>query len=237
MSSHNLIKFANRAWLAETTTHQMAVHILQNARAGKPSSLFLSGGSTPGPVYEALSRENLPWDTVKVGLVDERWVTESSAGSNAALIRKTLLQNAAKGAHFTPMKTAQKTPQQGQAAVEQNYKPLLQAPSLAILGMGTDGHVCSWFPNSDGLDAAVNPKARKAVQAIRANKSKVTGEYLDRMTLTRFALSKCQSVILLITGEEKLAVFNTALSGQNSDLPVTHLFGLSPDKFRIFYAP
>lgn len=237
MPSPKIIKFSSRARLVKTTTHHMAVHILQNARAGKASSLFLSGGSTPGPVYEALSHESLPWEQVKIGLVDERWVDETSAGSNAVLIRKTLLQNQAKSADFTPMKTTHKTPQDGQASVEQNYKPLLEARGLAILGMGTDGHVCSWFPNSDGLKGAINPKGRKAVQAIRAHKSKVTGEYLDRMTLTRAALTRCQSVLLLITGEEKLAVLNAALTGQNPDLPVTHLFGLSPESFTIFYAP
>ena len=38
------------------------------------ASLLVSGGSTPKPIYERLSREDLDWKNVHIALVDERWV-------------------------------------------------------------------------------------------------------------------------------------------------------------------
>ena len=36
--------------------------------------LLVSGGSTPAPVFRALSQAPLEWDRVDIGLVDERWL-------------------------------------------------------------------------------------------------------------------------------------------------------------------
>jgi len=203
--------------------NMIASHILENnGRAG----LLLSGGSTPGPIYEMLSTLTLPWQNVDVGLVDERWVDETDKGSNAALIRRTLLQSKAKPAHFIPMKTSDRTSQDGQVSVETNYRTLIGADSLAIIGMGTDGHVCSWFPKSEGLDAAVDPTNKNVVQAITADKSAVTGDYLERMTLTLSALKQCKSVVLLMNGEEKREVLETAMNKPDADLPICHLLTL-----------
>lgn len=204
----------------------IATHILVWATEASKANLLLSGGSTPGPIYEVLSELGLPWKDVAVGLVDERWVGENDNGSNAALIRKTLMQGKAKAAQFIPMKTVHASPQDGQQNIEAQYKNLISGKSLAVLGMGTDGHVCSWFPQSYGLDAAIDPVNKNVVQAITANKSKVTGDYLERMTLTLSALKQCRSVLLLITGAEKREVLETAMNNQSSNLPVAHLLKL-----------
>lgn len=204
----------------------IATHVLAATAGPERAGLFLSGGSTPGPVYETLSQIDLPWNKVDVGLVDERWVDEHDAGSNAALLRRTLLQDKAKAAHFTPMKTAHDTPQDGQAAVESEYSQIVSQNSLAVLGMGTDGHVCSWFPGSTGLAACVDPANKNLVQAVTAMKSNVTGDYLERMTLTLTALKQCRTVLLLITGPEKREVLETALEDSSTHLPVSHLLAL-----------
>jgi len=73
------------------------------------ASLMVSGGSSPKPVYAALSKADLAWDKVTIGLVDERWVEAGQAGSNETFIRDNLLQNAAVNAHFIGMKTLRLT--------------------------------------------------------------------------------------------------------------------------------
>jgi len=216
----------------DIAVNMIAIHILDIANEARQASLLLSGGSTPGPVYEKLSNENLPWDKVEIGLVDERWVEADDAGSNAALIRRTLLQNRAEHAAFTPMKTEHNTAQLGQRAVEVDYKPLLTENSLAVLGMGTDGHVCSWFPDSQGLESAVDPEIINMVQAITAKKSNVTGNYLERMTLTLSALMRCKSVLLLITGEEKRQLFES----RTPDLPISHLINADNIDLTVLHA-
>ena len=212
-----------RSRLEDIAVNMMAEHILENHNS---SHLFLSGGSTPGPIYEKLSRLELPWKNVEVGLVDERWLSEDNPGSNASLIRRTLLQGQAKGAKFIPMKTSHSTPEGGQNTVEAAYATHVTSKSFAVLGMGTDGHVCSWFPQSTGLNEALDPANEKVVQAIRAKKSSVTGDYLERMTLTWSALKQCHTVLLLITGQEKQQVLQEAMNNTASDLPVSHLLPL-----------
>ena len=222
--------------LVDQAYQQIVRHMNDEISAHGQASLFLSGGSTPGPVYEALSTVALPWDKVTIGLVDERWVEETDSGSNAALIRRTLLKGPAGEAQFVPMKTSHKTPQAGQETVEAAYRKIVSVNSLAVLGMGTDGHVCSWFPEADGLDAAVDPENKNVVQAITARASKVTGEYLNRMTLTYSAVQSCKSVLLLMTGEEKQNVLERAFERYQSSLPASRLLGLNPARLTIFYA-
>ena len=68
------------------------------------ATLAVSGGSTPKPLFEALSHCELDWSRVRVTQVDERWVPEDHADSNARLIREHLLQNRASAAEFVSMR-------------------------------------------------------------------------------------------------------------------------------------
>ena len=51
------------------------------------AKLLLSGGSTPSGLYRKLSSTPLEWSKVIVGLVDERFVENSSDYSNEKLIK------------------------------------------------------------------------------------------------------------------------------------------------------
>jgi len=204
-------------------------------KAQKQASLFLCGGTTPAPVYDSLSSISLDWSNINIGLVDERWVDEHDPGSNAALVRKHMLTGHAKFAPFTPMKTSAQTALDGQSETEAAYSKLIDINSLAVLGMGPDGHIGAWFPKADVLDQALDPKNTNHVQAITARPSSVTGLYLERITLTLSALSKCKSILLLITGENKRAVIEDALVNANPDLPVTHLIKAARNRLTILY--
>ena len=57
-------------------------------------TLGLSGGSTPGPIYEALAeQEEIDWSKVSIFLVDERHVDRKKKESNQKLITDTLLKH------------------------------------------------------------------------------------------------------------------------------------------------
>jgi len=194
------------------------------------ASLFLSGGSTPGPVYEKLSETDCSWNKINIGLVDERWVDESDKGSNAALIHRTLLKNAAKAAAFMPMKTRHGTPQLGARAAQKKYQTIFNTPAVAVLGMGTDGHICSWFPGASGLTDAIDPKNKHIIQAITASPTKVTGSYLNRITLTLSALERCEKIGLLISGRDKKSVLEKAMQSTDMVFPVSHLLNMAKTK-------
>lgn len=226
-----LFKFTKPDCFNASACDFIAAHITELAASGDDVTLFLSGGSTPGPVYKALSNYPLQWDKIHTGLVDERWVNENNKGSNAALIRKTLLQNRAKNARFTPMKTPHTRAIEAQSDCEATYNGLAQQKSVAVLGMGLDGHTASWFPNAVGTEQALDPKNAHIIQPIMAIPSPVTGAYLERMTMTLTALLSCEALLLLIKGQEKFDILKTGAPNH----PITALLRSTAGNLTIMF--
>lgn len=202
------------------------------------ATLLVSGGTTPAPLYEALSKTDLNWKKIKIALVDERWVDASHAASNEALARRSLLINNAKVSEFIGMKTDAKTAAAGHSETEERYARLPQPFSLAILSMGNDGHTASLFPKATGVEAALDPSNPNLTAAITAKQSEVTGPNTERMTMTLSALLKTERLIILLTGEDKLAVFNAAQKpGSISDMPIRSLLQQDQVPVELYWAP
>jgi len=220
--------FANRTDMLAQAAQDCITIIRKAVQDHAAVTILLSGGSTPLPLYRALGQADLPWSQLHVALVDERWVDENDAASNALAVRETLFDGnrRAVGAQFVTMKTAHARAIDAQPEVEQRYRQLPPV-ALCVLGMGADGHVASWFAGAEGLDHALH--GNDFCAAITAQKSSVTGDHLERMTITRRFLMRSQHVVLLFTGDEKwrtlaLAKRNPATSA--ADLPVCALFDL-----------
>ena len=62
--------------------------------------IALSGGSSPFPIYEKLSRTNVGWSKVSIIPADDRIVDEDSELSNIAALRRTFGDT---GATITPL--------------------------------------------------------------------------------------------------------------------------------------
>jgi 6-phosphogluconolactonase len=213
--------------------------ILGNAIENRQvATLLASGGSTPLPLYRQLSKLDIAWSKVTVALVDERWVDSDDAGSNTAFIHNSLLQNKASAARFVAMKNAEKTAVLGQRHCEQAYLQLPRPFDLTILGMGPDGHTASLFPAAQGLDAALDAGNSNLCTAITAHASAVTGALTERMSLTLSGLLQSRQLHLLITGADKLAVYQSALAGANANTtPVSTLLQQDKIPVRVFWAP
>ena len=227
----------DKTQLTSLAADLISARLLENISNSGQASLMVSGGSTPGPLYERLSRVELPWHKVKIGLVDERWVGEEDAGSNAALIRKTLLQNHGEKARFSPMVTQHKAAREGQSRVEAIYRGITRPYSVIVLGMGGDGHTASWFPDANGLAKALDMDNKNLVQAMTANPSPTTGAYLERMTLTRSALANCKLALLLITGADKQQILAQALEDKQSPLPIRAALDVLGERLIVLSAP
>lgn len=197
------------------------------------ASLLLSGGSTPGPVFQQLSQSMLDWARVDVGLVDERWVEPDDPHSNAGLITKTLLQGPASAARLHLMKTADATPFEGVNGVATVYDDFAAEADIILLGMGGDGHTASWFPGAVGLDEAMNPEAVSTVAGIDATGAPVAGDMPHRMTITARAMAGARFAILFITGAEKRAV----LEDRAANLPIHHAELILGSRLKEVWAP
>ncbi len=176
-------------------------------------SFVVPGGSTPGPVFDALCDADLEWDRVTVLLSDERWVPEDDPRSNAALIRKRLLTGRAAAASFIPFYIPDHRADDALPALTEQIAPHLPI-SVALLGMGADMHTASLFPRGDTLDLALADDAPDLV-VMRA-------EALDvpRISLTARVLRDALQLHVVITGDDKRAALDRALTLHPSEAPI-----------------
>ena len=88
MTEPALSLFAGAEAWARTAAGRLADQLRAGIAARGAAVFAGSGGGTPGPIYAALAQSPLDWSKVVVTLVDERFVPEGSADSNAALLRR-----------------------------------------------------------------------------------------------------------------------------------------------------
>lgn len=230
--------FTDRERLTQALAGECAEALQSGIKANGQATFLVSGGSTPEPVYRALSKRPLPWKQINVALVDERWVEPGESGSNQTFIAESLLQNDAAEAPFLGMKNPAATPASGEEMCERAYGELPKPYDVCILGMGNDGHTASFFPFAEGLEQALDAKSGKLCKAITAKQSAVTGVHTERMTLTLSAILQAREIKLLITGEDKLKVYREALLGDDEqEMPVRSILkqGLKP--VTVYWAP
>jgi len=198
-------RFKSSATLARQLADDLAEKMREAIEARGRVCIAVSGGSTPVRFFEELSTRKLDWSKVRITLVDERWVDESDAASNAALVKRHLLQNEAEQAYFFSLKNKSKTPVDGFMECENGLHELMVRLDFAVLGMGNDGHTASWFPDSTALPKCLD-------EGNSAWCCPVTDEPSDlpRMTLTWGLLSNCRHLYLHFEGDEKNKVFDRA---------------------------
>ena len=208
------------AW-AEAACADIASLLRASMHDAGDARLLLSGGSTPAPVYQALAGQPLDWSRIVVGLVDERWLPVGDRDSNATLVAETLLHGAATFARFEPILLA------GHALADcvtaANAAALGAPASVAVLGMGPDGHTASIFPGMRDFDAAA--AARADYLAVDAGGCAGAGTWPQRITLGAAGLARAAQRLLLIRGEAKRALFQQAIDGDDARaLPIRLAF-------------
>lgn len=219
------------AWVAAAVADTLAALNEDLVRAGR-ARLLVSGGGTPAPLYSALAKQALDWPRVEIALVDERWLVPGDPDSNGRLIQESLLVDNAAAAHFQPMLAEGRSLDEGVRAAN-----LASAEaSVAILGMGPDGHTASLFPNMRGLEQALaSDDDYVAVDA--AGCAGAQGWPL-RISATPHGLAKSRVRLLLIRGEHKRELIERAMRGDDChELPVRALLSLPGAPLHIHWCP
>jgi len=204
-------------------------------RARGVASMVVTGGTTPGPLYDLLCQADLSWERVFVTLSDDRWVDPGDEASNDHLVRTRLLVGPARTARFVGLKTADAEPEAAEPAVGSLITRLPRPFDVVLLGMGDDGHVASLFPAAVETTRAMNLESPDLVCAVR--REGAAGAAM-RMSLTFRALRETAFTALLIEGEAKLAVARRAQGGTDvTELPVRGVLNDPAGPVEIWWAP
>ncbi|MDE0589710.1 6-phosphogluconolactonase [Halocynthiibacter sp. C4] len=198
-----LIEYQNKDEMMQAIASRIQAELAEALSKTGSATLAVPGGTTPGPIFDALSVADIEWANVAVMLGDERWVPESSERSNTALLKARLLQNKAAAATLLPLYAEAPTPEDKldelSAGIEKHL-PL----TVCLMGMGADMHTASIFPEADLLAEAFAPDA-PVLLPMRA-----PGAPEPRITLSARVLKGAANRHIVIAGDEKRAALERA---------------------------
>jgi len=202
------------------------------ARPG-PKTLIVTGGTSPGAVYDRLSEMDLDWASTTVTLTDDRWVAPDSPDSNERLVRDRLLTGRAAAARFLPLKGSQDTLEADALAVEPALAALPTADAV-LLGMGEDGHIASLFPADPHLAARLDPASARLCVGVAMSG---LAPFTPRISLTVAALLRTRLLVLLITGPAKRAIVERLASDPGYAPPVAAILRQTRAPVSVLWAP
>ncbi len=185
------------------------------------TTLVLTGGKTPKPVYELLSEapysNRIDWRRVHFFWGDERCVPPDHPESNFGMAWDALLskiQPPASHIHriIGEMNDAAKAASLYEAEIR-NTLPGTGIPSfdLVLLGMGEDGHAASLFPGTHWEEERL----------VVANHMPQSGA--GRVSMTPRLLNEAQAILFLTAGSSKAKALAGVLQDQRIDLPAARI--------------
>ena len=226
-------RFPDSQALAHALSGEIKVDLEEAIQERGAASLVVSGGRTPGKLFEQLRSEALDWSKVWITLADERWVEITNPASNEKLVRETLLTGPAAAAHFVGLKNPAPAPEAG---ADWATRALTRVPhpfDVVLLGMGEDGHTASLFPGSLALGKALDRSAQPGCVAINS----LTAPHA-RLSLNLAALLDSRRIILHIEGESKWQVYQRAkAAGPVAELPVRSVLHQKEVPMDVYWSP
>ena len=186
---------------------------LLTAAVATGGDVVLTGGSTPKRAYElAASGTPQEWAGAKLWFSDDRCVEPDDDLSNFKLVKESLLDPlAAAGVEVDYCRRilGERGPDQGALEYERELEHVGGGAGgvrfeLVLLGVGSDGHICSMFPGQESL----NERSRWVVGVPVAGLE----PFVPRVTLTFPALSHAKRVLVLATGAGKADAISAAFA-------------------------
>ena len=215
------------ASLVDRISKSLINDINQNGKA----YLLLSGGSTPMHLYTLLSRVDLSWGKVFVGLVDERYVSTTDSSSNERMVKQALLQNFAVHANFIGLVYDTNNIKLNLAESIQRNKLFFDGASCVLLGMGGDGHTASLFPKD--INSALALKSGLTSPLLNTKAPCVP---IDRITFNKETIMKSKTILLYFRGDEKMQVFSKAkLNKDPEKFPVSSFIHKNQRLIEVFW--
>jgi 6-phosphogluconolactonase len=197
-------QFKDRAALDQGVAQAIVAAAQQSVGERGAFAIALSGGQTPRAIYMLLAqppwREQIQWDRVQIVFGDERAVAATDPQSNFRMANEALLSRVPLPECNIHRMAADAVDREGSA---QRYAQMLRQTlptaaglpqiDLVLLGMGTDGHVASLFPDTSALAEHQLPVVPVFVPRLG----------VWRMTLTFPVINNALRVFVIAAGAEK----------------------------------
>lgn len=200
--------------LFEASAQCVAQSITSQSASGTFCSLALAGGSTPRSLFARLTADpylsNINWSSVQIFWGDERPVPPDHPESNFRMAKENLLDH-------LPIPSEQVFRIEGERSAEEaavRYQETLQQAfsleasdvprfNLVLLGMGSDAHTASLFPETGVLE-----ERQLWVDAPWVEKFQTY-----RITLTSPVFNAAQRVLFVVSGLDKAQAAQAVLEG------------------------
>lgn len=205
--------------LAETAFNLVRDAAEEAKAEGRIFRIAFSGGSTPKRLFALIKEKAAQGISVlsdaEIFFVDDRWVPEKHSDNNAAMAWKYLGQGAVSREHFYPMPTTGATPEEDAAIYQKILREKYGSETLdpkrplfdvVMLGIGTDGHTASLFPDT--------PILREMKDWVGTCMPKTAPH--QRITLTYPAIASARNTVFLIEGASKAEMLSRLLAGDES---------------------
>jgi 6-phosphogluconolactonase len=198
---------------AESLARDAAIFVtgLLEQATGPRASLGLAGGSTPKATYEQLRWQPVDWEAVDLWLSDERWVPPDDPESNGRMAASALTDHV-DARMVRPRWSEYLTARDSAAFYEAELRRIIPGgrSDVILLGMGTDGHTASLFPDTEAL--------REMTRWFVANEVPQVESW--RLTATAPMIWRARTVVVLTAGEAKAAMVAEAFEGEDGTIPI-----------------
>jgi 6-phosphogluconolactonase len=225
--------FANQEAMTASATAAIAGALTAAIEAKGQASAVVTGGSSPGPIYDRLAASAVDWRKVTVTLSDERWADVRGPDSNEHLVRSRLVIGAAAPVSFVGLKGPEPDLETAARGAERVVAEVFPT-DVTLLGMGDDGHIASIFPGDPIAAYALDLHAEKRVVAVPMSG---LAPFLPRLSLTLRALLDTGLVLLVVTGAAKRDLIHRVFADQGSNLPVAALLHQDRVPVRVLWSP
>jgi 6-phosphogluconolactonase len=187
-----------------------------SAAAATGGHVVLTGGSTPATAYERCAEHHADdWRGAKLWFTDDRCVEPDSELSNSRLVTEKLLDPLA-AAGVTPDFCRRVMGEHGFEQGGDEYEQALREAGftgegadgprfeLVLIGVGSDGHICSMFPGQRSLSETERLAVGVPIAGLEP--------FVPRVTLTFAALALAKRVLVLATGAGKADAISAAFA-------------------------